>query len=160
MSVAFEGNAYLDASVIVNTTIGNSSIKTSSLDMLDSFGNYQNITNVASPVNPHDVVIKEYIDTFTNNQTIVLTGTNGTLISSILYGSYIITIKNIVNNGPSAIYNLSKKNSSVLPHRIRINSCPDIASSTYLNVTWDISSGIFLSKSTGSFDGSYDIKLT
>lgn len=160
MSVAFEGNAYLDTSVIVNTTIGNSVITKSSLDMLDSLGNYQNITNVASPINPHDVVIKEYIDTFTNNQTIVLSGTNGSLISSILYGSYIITIKNIVNNGPSAIYNLSKKNASVLPHRIRINSCPDISTSTYLNVTWNINGGIYLSKNTQFFDGNYDIKLT
>jgi hypothetical protein len=160
MSVAFEGNAYLDSSVIVNTSIGNCIINTSSLDMLDSLGQYQRITNVASPINPHDVVIKEYIDTFTNNQTITLTGTNGTLISSILYGSYIITVKNIVNNGPSAIYNLSKKNQSVLPHRIRMNSCPDIATSTYLNVTWNIGEGIILSKTTGSFDGNYDIKLT
>jgi hypothetical protein len=158
MSVAFEGNAFIDGGRIANVTLGNSVINTSSLDMLDSAGNYQRITNVATPIAPHDAVIKEYVDTFDNTQTITLTGTVATLISSQLYGSYIINIKNNVVAGPTAIYNLSKNDPSVLPHRIRVNSCP--SNLTALNVTWNFSSGILLSKTTGLFDGSYLVKIT
>jgi len=50
MSFFLEGNIYADQSFIINSSIGTSVftggvIRTSSIDMLNTAGNYQNITN-------------------------------------------------------------------------------------------------------------------
>ena len=57
MSFFFEGNGYFSGSYLTNSTTTNniitaSAISTSSIDMLNTAGNYQNITNVAMPIKP------------------------------------------------------------------------------------------------------------
>jgi len=57
MSVFFEGNAYIDECDVLNATIGNCAITTSSIDM-----NMQPIVNTGDPIAPQDVVTLNYLD--------------------------------------------------------------------------------------------------
>jgi hypothetical protein len=160
----FEGNIYGQYCYITNSTlpnnfITNSVINTSSLDMLSTSGQYQRITNVATPILANDAVIKSYVDSlqivFTN---ITLTGTNGSLISSDFTGSFIVTITNLVNGGPSAIFNITKNNSNVCGQILRTVSCPGLSPTCMLDMRWPSNSGPILFKTNVNYDGSYTSK--
>lgn len=165
MSFFIEANAYLDASYIINTSVSNSSITTtsitaSSIDMLSTAGNYQPITNVQHPELPHDAATKFYVDSLgisINNFT--LTSTQGTLISSNQSGSYVITVKNQVLNGPSAVFNVSKNEPGNCGHVARTVASPGTNSKTVLDIFWPVNSGIYLKKTGLTFDGSYQVKV-
>lgn len=164
-SFFFEGNGFFSDSYLINSTITNniitsSKISTSSIDMLDTAGNYQNITNVATPINPHDVVIKQYVDDLdTRLQNYDLIGTVGTLLTNDLSGSYIVTIKNLVMNGPSATFHITKNTPSICGHIIRHTLCPGLGTLTTLDIKWPQFSGPVLAKSNDSYDGSYRVKI-
>ena len=165
MSFFFEGNgffadSYLTNSTVTNTLIVNSGISTSSIDMLNSAGNYQNITNVAMPIDPHDVAIKQYVDDL--NIRIInhtLNNTTGTVITTDLSGSFVVTVTNLIMNGPSATFHITKNTPSVCGHVIRHTLSPGITSLTALNISWPAFSGPVLSKTDDSYDGSYKVKI-
>lgn len=164
-SFFLEGNIYADQSYIINSSIGSSiisrsSISSSSIDMLSTSGNYQNITNAAMPINNNDVAIKLYVDNlgisindFTLNSTI------GTMISSSESGSFIITITNLVLNGPSATFHITKNNPGANGHVNRPTLAPGLLSNTTLDIAWPINSGPLLYKSNVDYDGSYRVKI-
>ena len=84
MSV-FDGNGYfydsfLTTSTVSNTMLIQSAISTSSINMLDLSGNYQNIINVKDPINPQDAATKYYVDTLGTVFQCSLTSTNTTLL--------------------------------------------------------------------------------
>jgi hypothetical protein len=161
----YEGNGFFDTSVVNNSTIGNanisnSTIVTSSINMLSSNGNYQIITNHNYPINPHDVAIKAYVDqlgivinTFTLNSTI------GSTISNQLSGSFVITVKNLVLNGPSAIFNVTKNESTNCGQSNRQVATPGVSSNITLFIDWPPNSGIILYKNGTLYDGSYLVKI-
>jgi hypothetical protein len=165
MSFFFEGNGFFSDSYITNSTttnniITNSSISTSSIDMLDNMGNYQKITNVAMPVDPHDAVIKQYVDYLNirlNNYD--LNGTKGTLLSNDLSGCFVITVSNLVMNGPSATFHITKNTPSISGHIVRHTLAPGLNSLTSLSITWPTFSGPILSKNDNNYDGSYKVKI-
>ena len=165
MSFFFEGNGYFSGSYLTNSTTTNniitaSAISTSSIDMLNTAGNRQNITNVAMPINPYDAAIKLYVDNLgirINEHT--LNGTIGTTISSDNSGSFVITVTNLILNGPSATFHVTKNSPSVCGHIIRHTISPGLNSLTTLDITWPQFSGPVLKKSDGSYDGSYRVKM-
>lgn len=160
MSVYFEGNAFVDGGqiqnvVVTSTTIGNCNISTSTLDM-----NMKNITSVKDPVNPQDAATKQYVD---NLEVIIsyvsLSGTNNVTISNNTKGSYVITISSVVLNGPSAVFHVSKSESSRQAHIVRTAAAPGYLTNVFLSVTWPPNSGILLKKSGGNYDGAYKVKV-
>lgn len=155
MSGYFEGNAYIDTGTVVNTTISSCSITTSSLDM-----NLQNITSVKDPILAQDAATKQYVDNLgIVINTVTLSNTLTTEIVGYNMGSFVITITNLVNNGPSGIFNVTKNNSTKEAHIIRTVAARGNGSDTSLKITWPPNSGILLSKTGTDYDGSYRVKI-
>jgi hypothetical protein len=165
MSVAFEGNAYIDGGKVLNldvtnVTLNNSIITKSSIDMLDTSGSLQKITNVKDPTSLQDAATKQYVDNLTIKVLqVTLVGITETIVSTELYGSRTIYVTNIITNGPSAIFTISKNNSAKQPHVCRLNSSRGVNSTIYLNVLWNESSGITLKKTGSMYDGLYLVKI-
>lgn len=165
MAFFLEGNIYADQSYIINSSIGNSiivnsQISSSSIDMLNTAGNYQNITNAAMPINPHDVVIKLYVDNLgISINDFTLTGVQSTTISSSYTGSFIITVTNLVLNGPSATFHITKNNPDTGGHIVRTTLSPGTSTNTTLNINWPSNNGPQLFKSDINYDGSYRVKI-
>lgn len=165
MSFFLEGNIYADQSYVVNSSISNSfitksSIASSSIDMLNTAGNYQNITNAAMPINDHDVAIKLYVDNLgISINDFTLTGTQGTTISSSNSGSFVITVTNLVLNGPSATFHITKNSPFVCGHIVRHTLSPGVSTNTTLDIRWPVNNGPELFKSDISYDGSYKVKI-
>lgn len=165
MSFFFEGNGYFSGSYLINSTTSNniisaSAISSSSINMLSTAGNYQNITNAAMPVNDNDVAIKLYVDNLgIRFNNITLTGTQQTSISSDYNGSFVITVTNLISNGPSATFHISKNEPTVCGHVIRHTLSPGTTTLTALNIKWPINSTPMISKSNNDYDGTYRIKL-
>ena len=163
MSV-FDGNGYFYDSYVTTSTVSNtmliqSAISTSSINMLDISGQYQNIINVKDPINAQDAATKHYTDTLGTTFNITLSGTTETLLSTSVKGSFIITVTNNVLNGPCAIFHVAKSSSTQNAGIARTVAAPGITGNTQLNITWPPNSNIYLNKTNNLYDGSYYIKL-
>jgi hypothetical protein len=153
--VYFEGNAYIDGGNITTTTIGNCSISTSSLDM-----NNQNITSVKDPIQQQDAATKQYVDDLGirfNNA--LLNGITSTEIFPDQKGSFVITITNIIIDGPSAIFNVTKNRQNSESHIARTVASPGYGTNTLLQLLWPPNSGIMLSKTDNNYNGEYRVKI-
>lgn len=165
MSVCLEGNVFIDGGQsqninITTSTIGNCNISQSSLDMLSQSGALQNITSVKDPINPQDAATKKYVDDLgIVISEITLVSTNTIIISNNVKGSYIITISNLILNGPSGIFHITKNEMANEAHVVRTAAAPGNNSSIFLEITWPPNSGILLKKTGNNYDGSYRIKL-
>jgi hypothetical protein len=160
-----EGNFYMDSSILTNSSTSNTIITTSkilssTIDMLSTSGNYQNITNVATPIQSNDVAIKSYVDSLgISIQNYTLSNTLGSLISTNLSGSFIITVKNLVLNGPSAVFIITKNEQDICGQVTRTTAAPGTGTRIALDISWPINSGIFLFKNGAQYDGSYKVKI-
>lgn len=160
MSVFFEANAFIDTGQINNvlltgSSISNCIITTSLLDM-----NMQNITSVKDPINIQDAATKKYVDDLgIIVKAVSLIGNNNTLISNESIGSFVITVTNIVLNGPSAIFHITKNDPTKQSHIVRTVASPGINTNIFLELDWPIGSGIFIRKTGNAYDGSYKIKM-
>jgi hypothetical protein len=160
-----EGNFYMDSSILTNSSVSNNIITTSqisacTIDMLSTSGNYQNITNVEHPVLNHDAATKFYVDSLgISIANYTLSNTFGTLISSNLSGSFVIIVKNLILNGPSAIFNITKNEQGICGQVARTAAAPGTGSYVTLDISWPSNSGIFLFKNGAQYDGSYKVKI-
>lgn len=165
MPFFYQGNGYFEDTFLVNSTannvnIGGSVIKTSSIDMLNSSGNYGNITNVAIPINNYDAVPKIYVD----NLNVVLnsvsiTGTSENTISNNTIGSFMVTIYSNIQGAPFGLWTISKNSNESHGHIVRNNLTPGVTTGTLLRLEWPPSSGVKLYKSDNNYNGFYIAKF-
>lgn len=167
MSVCLEGNVFIDGGKIQNidittSTIGNCNISKSSLDMLSNTGSLQNITNVNDPISQQDAATKKYVDNLgIVIKDITLTSSYNTTISDNVKGSFVITISNLIQDGPSGIFHVTKNESTNEAHIVRTAAAPGNISNIFLELTWPPTSGILLKKTGNNttYDGSYSVKI-
>lgn len=151
----YRGNAFLKDSVIQDSQINHSSIANSTLDMAN-----QRITSVSEPLVGSDSATKQYVDSLgIRFNDIVLTGVNKSVISTVVRGSFVVTVTNSVQGGPTAIFNVTKNNSDVAASVTRTAMTPGHDNMTGLDIIWPPSQGIQLYKSTSAYNGNYIIKI-
>jgi hypothetical protein len=166
MAFFFEGNGYFESSYLTNSTVKNvivseSVIKTSQIDMLNSAGNYQNITNVALPINLYDVVNKLYVDNLNIQlNTYTINGTSNVTVLNNSIGSFNITVYSNITGAPHGCWAVSKSFANTHGHIVRNNFSPGYPSFTSLQITWPPNTGITMNKSNGNYDGVYTVKAT
>jgi hypothetical protein len=165
MSFFYEGNGYFDTSILTNSSTSNNSISisritTSTIDMLSTSGNFQVISNAATPILPNDVVIKSYVDSLgVIIADYTLSGTTDTVISTTLSGSFVITVTNLVLGGPSAVFNVTKNGSGNNGQVMRTVGAPGNDKASTLDMKWPSNNGILLHKTNTNYDGSYRVKI-
>jgi hypothetical protein len=77
----------------------------------------------------------------------------------MLSGSYMVTIKNLVLNGPSAGFHISKNDPGQYGHCVRTAACPGIGTNITLFLEWPLNGGIYLRKNGTDYDGAYQYKI-
>lgn len=143
------GNHIIDC----NGYVINSSIEKSSIDM-----NGEVITSHGTPVNGTDVVNKDYINNLISFEIVTLTGIDFTTILSHTEGDIFISVKNIIPNGPSGSFQLSKSEPSRYSSYTRMSSSAGITTNERLDIRWNPNTGIELKKTGIGYDGEYRIK--
>ncbi len=137
-----------------NGLVTNSSISNSSIDM-----NGGVITSHGTPVNGTDVANKDYVDSKTLPvANISLLGTVYSTAINVQSGSLILLVKNLVSDGPSATFLLSKNEPSREASVFRMTSSDGVATNEKLEIRWFPSTGIELRKTGLNYDGQYTIK--
>lgn len=140
-----------------NSTIKNGAIICSTVDMC---GNV--ITSHGTPIAPTDVPNKAYVDAATASGiptiNISLAGTAWTQILIFQSGTFNISVKNMVTNGPSATFDIAKNEATRQPAITRNISCAGLTTEERLEIRWVPSTGIELRKNKVGYDGTYQIK--
>ena len=124
--------------------------------------NYKKITSLADPEFDYDAVNLRTLENYSggfSSITVVLTGTNKTIIDTSTRGSFIITVTGTSSNSPCATFSISKANSDidVLPNRT--SSSSGKTSNERLDLDWKAGEGIKLFKNGLNYDGDYIVKI-
>jgi hypothetical protein len=141
-------NAFVDEGRVYN----------SSIDMVTGI-----ITIHLDPINDLDVANKRYVD---NNSggggggtsiNVILTGTGYTDIILQTEGSFVVSVKNTMSNGPSASFMISKSSPTRGCSVTRVTSCSGDSTYEKLDIKWDSNDYIKLHKTGSSYDGTYKV---
>jgi hypothetical protein len=150
------------ANITCNSTVSNSTIITSSIDM-----NGAVITNGGTPVNPGDLVNKAYADALVisasgsviSTVTVTLTSTTYTTVISNTVGCFTISVKNVITGGPCATFTLTKNVASKGGNITRTSSSAGLNTYERLSMLWAVNGGIQLKKTGTNYDGTYTCKI-
>lgn len=148
----FKGNYTLEC----NSKVNNSSITTSTIDMDGGV-----ITNAGYPTVDTDVANKLYVDSNAGIaiNTITLSGTSYTdLLTSILFGDLWVSVKNIIDGGPSGTFQLTKSTASQTAGVTRMSSKRGISSPERIEIDWPPNTVPQIFKTGMNYDGQYKIK--
>lgn len=140
-----------------NSTIKNGVVYNSSINM-----NGGVIISHGTPTSPLEVANKAYVDSVSSTGipviNISLSGVVWTQILISQSGDFTISVKNMITNGPSAKFSLSKNEPSRQAAIIRHTSCAGLITEERLEIRWLPNDGIDLRKNKPGYDGTYQIK--
>ena len=100
----------------------------------------------------------------TNKDTITLSGTNFSMISSEIFPyftnkSFILSITGKVEGSPCAVFIFSKNSNLRVGSSVSTKS-PGLSSGEVLSIKWDINSLLYIKKNGSNYDGEYDIIIS
>jgi hypothetical protein len=121
------------------------------------------------PVNPTDTVdlatvqqmIANALQTQYYGVTVVLTGTDYSVVAAIKHGSYMISISPVLQGGPTSMFSISKNEDIVEANIIRHAS--HHARDDPLNeieITWNVNETLKIRKTGLEFDGNYTVDFS
>lgn len=90
---------------------------------------------------------------------VTLTGTAYTSISTETNGSFVILVKNLVVDGPSAVFSITKNDPAALPSINTMASTPGTGTLEILELQWNPGMDIELRKNGPAHDGIYQITI-
>lgn len=127
------------------------------------------VVNLPTPINPGDAATKFYVDTHSGGVSssnlitfsFTLINTTSIQLFSDTIGIFDFYISNNIN-GPMSKFLACKTNPAKIGSLNRIISVPGNGSisNCYLEITWNVNTGITIKKTTGEFDGTYLCSFT
>jgi hypothetical protein len=146
---------FVSNGIIEDGIVRGSDINTSTIDMNNGV-----ITTHGTPINNLDVVNKAYVDARIKTFTINLSGTSPVVLPiSILKGSLSVNIFSIVNDGPTASFNINKSYTSINGAIHRTNTSAGQTSYERLMMDWPSGGSPRIYKTGSNYDGIYQIFL-
>lgn len=125
-------------------------------------------TDASSITDPTDAANKAYVDQASGGVpfTVTLSGNATTQLSTVIKGSYFVLVKNVVTDGPSGNFSISKRESGESAHYMRMSHVKGSASENLIlvwNALPSAESGLRLKKNTPGVstdgDGTYSVLL-
>ena len=118
------------------------------------FNNFTSTEIIDSGVNIADLLaaLNQIID-------VVLTGTLFTSILSVDCGSFLVSVKNLVSNGPSAVFSITKNDDLAFPSIQTLSITPGTGTGELLELRWDPTMDLELRKTGPNYDGVYRVVL-
>lgn len=122
------------------------------------------ITSLENPIDPYDATPKFYVDAIALNSVpsieVTLTGTSYTMLTMDTRGTFDIIVANIVPDGPTAKFTITKSGSSRNASIQRWGSCAGTNTFERLEMRWLPEMGIELRKNGPNYDGLYKVRYT
>jgi len=90
---------------------------------------------------------------------VTLINTDYSLVLSEDYDSFVIMVRNLVPNGPSAVFSITKNDAASLPSINTLSSTPGDGTFEVLELRWDANMDLELHKTGPNYDGNYQVTI-
>ena len=103
--------------------------------------------------------IKEALDVKFGGITVRLNKRDKSVVMPLVEGSYIVAIRSLVLNGPTASFSISKANASMDAHVVKVGNSSVNNSECALELSWPADESLLLRKTSDDFDGNYVVDM-
>lgn len=113
----------------------------------------------ATIISDGGININDLLDALNRIITVTLTGTAWSLVLDEDFGSFFISVKNEVVDGPSANFAITKNRTTGLPSVVTLASVPGVGTGEVLELRWLSGGDIELHKTGINYDGDYRVTI-
>lgn len=113
----------------------------------------------ATTIKDSGVSINDILDALNQIVTVTLTGTAYSIITTETEGSFLLSVKNDVTDGPAANFSITKNEPGQLPSITTITSAPGVGTGEFLELQWNTAGDLELHKTGINYDGDYTVTI-
>ena len=113
----------------------------------------------ATTIKDSGVSINDILDALNQIVTVPLTGTAYSTITTETEGSFLLSVKNEVTDGPAANFSITKNEPGQLPSITTITSAPGVGTGEFLELQWNAAGDLELHKTGINYDGDYTVTI-
>lgn len=113
----------------------------------------------ATTIKDSGVSINDILAALNQIITVTLTGTAFSTITTDTEGAFLISVKNIVTDGPSAVFSITKNEGTELPSINTLSSSPGTGTGEVLELQWNVAGDLELRKDGIAHDGDYTVTI-